>query len=84
VVGFFEFQVPEKPYNLKVYPRDGAMEELSLPDNDAFQAELKAFVNACTRGRYADDCPPEESASAISVALAMRKSCELGGDSVVL
>jgi predicted dehydrogenase len=82
--GKFEFQFPEKPYKLKVYPRDGAMEELSVPDSDAFQAELKAFINACTRGRYADECPPEDSASAISVALAMRKSCELRGDSVVL
>lgn len=80
----FEFQFPEKSYKLKVYPRDGAMEELSVLDNDAYQAELQAFVNACTRGRYADECPPEDSALAISVALGMRKSCELGGVSIVL
>jgi len=69
---------------LNVYPRDSAMEELSVLDNDAYQAELQAFVNACIRGRYADECPPEDSALAISVALGMRKSCELGGVSVVL
>jgi predicted dehydrogenase len=67
---------------LTLYGRDGSVEEPALPDMDGFQGELQAFLHACAAGKLPEICPPEESALATRMALAMRTSRERGGEPV--
>ena len=68
---------------LTLYGADGNAEEVKLPESDGFQAELKAFADACERGSAPENCPPEDSAMATKMALAMRASRAQGGKAIV-
>jgi predicted dehydrogenase len=69
---------------LTLFGADGRSEEVELPKTDAFQAELRAFANACESGQAPDICRPEDSALATKMTLAMRASREQGGKPVAL
>ena len=64
---------------LRHYTAQGAEEEVSLPDQDGFAAELQAFVDACAAGQAPDNCRPEDSAESVAIALAMNSSRRQGG-----
>jgi len=67
---------------LRLYAADGTASEVALPEQDGFEAELQAFVDACRSGKPSEACPPEESAQAVAMTLAMRQSRSLGGGEV--
>ncbi|MDE0104064.1 MAG: Gfo/Idh/MocA family oxidoreductase [Bryobacterales bacterium] len=67
---------------LRLYAADGTGSEVALPEQDGFEAELQAFVDACRSGKPSEACPPEESAQAVAMTLAMRQSRSLGGGEV--
>jgi predicted dehydrogenase len=67
---------------LTLFGGDGKAEEVKLPEADGFQAELRAFANACESGQAPDNCRPEESALATKMTLAMRASRDAGGKPV--
>lgn len=67
---------------LTLYRGDGSSEEPKLSEQDGFVAELSAFVDACETGTAPEHCPPEESALATRMTLAMRTSREQGGEPI--
>ena len=67
---------------LTLYRGDGSSEEPKLSEQDGFVAELSAFVDACETGTAPERCPPEESALATRMTLAMRTSREQGGEPI--
>jgi predicted dehydrogenase len=64
---------------LTLYGADGKAEDAQLPEIDGFQAELRAFADACESGQAPENCRPEDSAMATKMTLAMRASREQGG-----
>lgn len=64
---------------LTLYDAEGETIEVEKPEQDAFQAELAVFIEACRKGEAPADCPPSESADAVRLALAMRESRDQGG-----
>jgi len=64
---------------LTLYKSDGSSEEPKLSEQDGFVGELCAFADACEAGSPPERCPPEESALATRMTLAMRASREQGG-----
>lgn len=69
---------------LRLYAADGTAKDLEIPEQDGFEAELQAFVDACEHGQPCPACPPGESAEAVAMALAMRQSRSRGGEHVAL
>ena len=69
---------------LTLYKGDGSSQEPTLSEQDGFVGELSAFVDACEAGAAPERCPPEESALATRMALAMRTSRERGGEPVAV
>ena len=69
---------------LQLYTAAGKEEEVELPEQDGFVAELQAFVDGCESGEAPSLCPPEDSAQAIGMALAMNRSRAQGGTEVVV
>jgi hypothetical protein len=50
------------------------------PDGaDAYDAEIGYFVECCRTGQQPVECPPEESAAAVKLALALKQSRAEGG-----
>lgn len=68
---------------VKLYRSDGEVSEVSLSDEDGFEAELKYFQDCCTRGSKPEYCPPEESAAAVKLTLAMREARKHNGDKIL-
>jgi predicted dehydrogenase len=68
---------------LTLYGADGKAEDAQLPEIDGFQAELRAFADACESGQAPENCRPEDSAVATKMTLAMRASREQGGKPIV-
>jgi hypothetical protein len=68
---------------LTLYGADGTAEEVQLPEIDGFQAELRAFADACERGQAPENCRPEDSAIATKMTLAMRASRDVDGKPIV-
>ena len=64
---------------LRLHRADGKQVDAALPAGDGFVAELQAFVDACATGRPPDICRPEDSAEAVRMALAMKRSRAGGG-----
>ena len=64
---------------LTLYGADGKAAEVELPEIDGFQAELRAFADACESGHAPENCRPEDSAIATKMTLAMRASRDQGG-----
>jgi len=69
---------------LTLYRGDGSSEEPQLPEQDGFVTQLTAFADACESGVTPERCPPEESALATRMTLAMRTSREQNGKSITL
>ncbi len=72
--GTLDFHSGQTP--LTYYSPDGGSESIGVQQGDGFQAELEAFVAACKTGRPPANCPPQDSALATRIALAMRASRE--------
>jgi predicted dehydrogenase len=64
---------------LMLFGADGKADEVTLPEADGFQAELRAFASACESGQAPENCRPEDSALATKMTLAMRASRDQGG-----
>lgn len=69
---------------LRLHTAAGKEVEVQLPEQDGFVAELQAFVDGCASGQAPALCPPEDSAEAISMALAMNCSRSRGGAAVAV
>lgn len=69
---------------LRLHSADGEALDVELPKQDGFEAELQAFVDGCVAGQAPELCRPEDSAEAISMALAMNQSRAAGGQCVPL
>ena len=67
---------------LRLYGADGKERDVAVPEQDGFEAEMQAFVDACNGGMLCEACPPGESAEAVAMTLAMRRSRALGGAEV--
>lgn len=67
---------------LRLHSADGQVKSVELSQQDGFVAELQAFVDACSCGEPPRLCPPEDSAEAVRMALAMNRSRNLGGKAV--
>lgn len=59
---------------LRLHTAAGEAVEVELPERDGFVEELQAFVDGCASGEAPSLCQPEDSAEAISMALAMNRS----------
>ena len=64
---------------LTLYLSDGVSELPELSPTDGFEAELGAFVQACSDGSAPEDCRPEGSAESVRMTLAMRAPREQAG-----
>ena len=64
---------------LRLHTRAGELVDVELPQQDGFVAELQAFVDACAAGKAPALCRPEDSAEALRMALAMKRSRSAGG-----
>lgn len=69
---------------LTLYGPDGKAQQVKLPEMDGFQAELRAFAEACASGQAPQTCRPEDSALATKMTLAMRASREQGGRAIAM
>lgn len=69
---------------VRLHTAAGEVEELALPKVDGFVGEIQAFVEACMIGEPPVLCRPEDSAESVRIALAMKRSRSLGGESVPL
>lgn len=49
-----------------------AEETIELPGSDPYREQLRYFLGCCAGGSRPDQCPPEESAQAVELALAVR------------
>ena len=69
---------------LTIYRAGGEVEEPKLPERDAFESELEAFLQSCDKGEAPPENRPEDSAVATRLALAMKESRARKGASVQL
>jgi predicted dehydrogenase len=49
---------------------------------DAYEAQLRYFVECCRNGEQPRQCMPRESAQAVKVALLLKQSREMGGEQI--
>lgn len=73
----------DKP-GVRLHSVEGEVKELDLSVKDGFTAELEAFVDTCVWGGRLEQCPPEHSAEAVGMALAMNRSRASGGTPVAI
>ena len=59
---------------LTLYRADGTEEKLKLSEMDAYEAELRYFVECAQADRWPEQCRPEDSAAAVRTALEMNES----------
>jgi len=59
---------------LTLYRADGTEEKPALPTQDAYQAEVRYFLECARGGRWPDQCAPEDSAAAVRTALAINQA----------
>lgn len=65
---------------LTLFRADGEAEDVSLPEGEAFAAELKYFTECCTVGRRPAFCPPEESAESVKLTRLLLSARQAGGE----
>ena len=65
-----------------VYQGDGTARPLRKPSEDAFEAELRYFVECCRSNAWPERCRPEESAQAVKLAIMMRDLRVRNGEKV--
>jgi predicted dehydrogenase len=78
--GTLEYSSAGKP--LTLYGAGGDSRELELPAHDGYQKEIEYFLECASTGRAPVRCPPEESAAAVKLALAMVESRKKDGETV--
>jgi predicted dehydrogenase len=64
------------------YPSEGAADIVALPATDAYEAELRYFVECCHGGQAPELCPPAESAAAVHLIERMLESRSRKGERV--
>jgi predicted dehydrogenase len=64
------------------YRKDGVQEPLEQPTCDAYEAEIRYFVECASAGVKPQICPPEESAAAVKLAIAMRDARARNGEKI--
>ena len=69
---------------LALHSSEGKAEKVELPARDGFAAELQSFVDSCASGVAPQDCPPEQSAESVAIALAVGRSRAGGGTRISL
>lgn len=69
---------------LTLYKADGSEEKPKLAEHDAYEAELRYFMECAGANRWPERCRPEESAGAVRTALAMNESRRRGGERMAL
>ncbi len=69
---------------LTLYRADGTEEKPKLAEMDAYEAELRYFLECAQVNRWPDQCRPEDSAAAVRTARAMNESRRAGGKTVSL
>jgi predicted dehydrogenase len=74
----FEFNFP--PGDVTIYRADGEFKPMKLPEQDGFEAELEYFLHCCETGANPALCPPEDSATAVKLTLAMAEARKRNGE----
>ena len=69
---------------LTVYGADGTEQKPEMAEVDAYQAEMRYFIECARANRWPDRCLPEESAAAVRTALAINESRRRGGGRIGL
>ena len=62
-----------------VIVRDEAEEPAAVPHGDSYHDEIGYFVECCRTGVAPAQCPPQDSARAVRLALLLRESRENNG-----
>lgn len=75
--GTFEYDSKRGP-GVTLYTSDGETQELDLPQEDAFAAELRYFADCVLAGRKPEFCSPEESAASVRLAQILLKARATG------
>jgi predicted dehydrogenase len=65
--GTFEYS-SARGNDVTLYGADGESRNVEVPDEDAFEAELKYFVSCCRTGERPTLCPPEESSQSVKLS----------------
>ena len=76
--GTIEFSTAGRPATL--YAASGDAEELTLPVQDGFTAELAYFTSCVTSGKQPNRCPPRESAQATKLTLLLNEARKRNGE----
>lgn len=63
-----------------LYRAGGGVEALPSNGSDWYQAEIEYFLDCCDKGAWPELCPPEDSATAVKLALRMLESRARGGE----
>lgn len=78
--GTIEFSTAGRPATL--YSAEGGAEELTLPQQDGFAAELAYFASCVNSGKQPSRCPPLESAQATKLTLLLNEARTRNGEKV--
>jgi predicted dehydrogenase len=78
--GTIEFSTAGRPATL--YSASGNAEELKLPDQDGFVAELAYFTSCAKSGKQPERCHPRESAQATKLTLLLNEARNRNGEKV--
>ncbi|MGH9627231.1 MAG: Gfo/Idh/MocA family protein, partial [Bryobacteraceae bacterium] len=63
-----------------LYDAQGESQTVKVPEEDAFEAELRYFLECCTHHRAPDFCPPEQSAAAVGITRLMAEARNKKGE----
>lgn len=78
--GTIEFSTAGRPATL--YKADGEAEELTLPAEDGFAAEVAYFASCVTSGKQPERCQPRESAQSTKLALLLNEARQKNGERI--
>ena len=67
---------------LHISDMNGIKQKVELPATNAHTEEMRYFIDCCHQGVSPADCPPEASAAAVRVALALRESRAKDGEQI--
>jgi predicted dehydrogenase len=73
-------QLELTPDGLMVSDISGTRNRIDTAKGDAYEAQLKYFVECCRTGERPQRCTPEESARAVQIALLLKESRARGGE----
>ena len=70
------------PDGLRLNDRSGVSNRIKPEGPDAYEAEIRYFVDCCRDCKSPDLCPPEASSRAVKLALLMKQSRTEGGKQI--